>query len=74
MKKLLFLSFILAVLLLCLPAFAENPVPGKEKCGKSDCYWCTPMDITNEDAVWKMLCSPITVISGNQKEQYLLRA
>lgn len=32
------------------------------------------MDITNEDAVWKMLCSPITVISGNQKEQYLLRA
>lgn len=64
----------LILLLVCCGAQAENPCPGHEKCGKEHCYWCTPMDISNEQAVWEMLCAPITVIRGNQKDQYLLRS
>ena len=36
------------------------------------CYWCTPMDITDEAAVWAMLTAPITVVNEGQKEQVLL--
>ncbi len=42
-------------------------------CAHENCYWTTPMDITDEEAVWKMLMSPTTVISGYQKDQYALR-
>ena len=28
------------------------------------CFWCTPMDLEDEDAVWKMLTSPITVVQA----------
>ena len=38
------------------------------------CYWCTPMDIHDEDAVWAMLTSPITVVDAGQKEQVILYA
>lgn len=38
------------------------------------CYWCTPMDITDEAAVWAMLTAPITVVEAGQKEQVVLRA
>lgn len=38
------------------------------------CYWCTPMDITNEEAVWAMLTAPIQVVDAGQKEQVVLRA
>ena len=38
------------------------------------CYFCTPMDITDEEAVWAMLTSPISVVSGGQKEQVIIRA
>ncbi len=38
------------------------------------CYFCTPMDITDEAAVWQMLTSSITVVSGGQKEQVVIRA
>lgn len=36
------------------------------------CYWCTPMDITDEAAVWAMLTAPMTVVNAGQKEQALL--
>lgn len=39
-----------------------------------NCYWCTPMDITDEDAIWGMLTSPMTVVNLKQKEQALLYA
>ena len=62
---------------LCLPAevLAEAAyTPSREEgCGHESCYWTTPMDITREEAVWAMLMAPVTVISGNQKEQYPLR-
>lgn len=38
------------------------------------CYWCTPMDITDESAVWAMLTAPIQVVDVGQKEQVVLRA
>jgi len=42
--------------------------------GHSNCYWCTPMDITDEAAVWAMLTAPITVVDINQREQAILYA
>ena len=32
-------------------------------------YWGTPMDITDEEAVWEMLSAPITVIDASYKSQ-----
>ena len=34
-----------------------------------DCYWCTPMDLTDEEAVWKMLTAPITVVDLDMMKQ-----
>lgn len=39
-----------------------------------NCYWCTPMDITDEQAVWNMLIAPVKVIDAKQKEQVILYA
>lgn len=38
-------------------------------CGHAGCYWCTPMDITDEAAVWAMLTAPMTVVDAGQREQ-----
>lgn len=75
MKKLVFILTILTgfILAACATAYALEPTPGNPKCQKEGCYWCTPMDITDEQSVWKMLCSPITVLDGDQKDQYLMR-
>ena len=35
-----------------------------------NCYWCTPMDITDEEAVWKMLSSPFIVVDDGRKDAY----
>lgn len=35
-------------------------------------YWNTPMDITDEEAVWNMLMAPMTVVKGHQKDQVYL--
>ena len=32
-------------------------------------YWGTPMDITDEEAIWRMLSAPITVIDSTYKGQ-----
>ena len=41
-------------------------------------YWTLPMDITDEEAVWKVLTSPITVLDNGKKNaektQVILRA
>ncbi len=73
-KAILYFSVLLILLLLSVSALAEQPCPGTQKCGREGCYWCTPMDIDDTEAVWKMLCSPLTVLDGNQKDQYLVRA
>ena len=47
--------------------------PGRESCGKPNCYWETPMDYTNEAAMWAMLTAPMTVIDGDFRTQVYLR-
>ena len=37
------------------------------------CYWCTPMDITDEETVWKMLTSPIYTLNEEQMKQVIVR-
>ncbi|MBR0408250.1 MAG: L,D-transpeptidase family protein [Clostridia bacterium] len=51
------------------PAYRSEYHPGHE-----NCYWCTPMDIHDEDAVWAMLTAPITIVDVGQKEQVILYA
>ena len=51
---------------------AGNFIPGSTAAGQADSYWETPMDITDEAAVWAMLTAPMTVVKGNQKKQVLL--
>lgn len=51
------------------PAYMSEHRPQHE-----NCYWCTPMDITNEEAVWAMLTAPVTVLDMKQKQQAILRA
>ena len=47
--------------------------PGHESCGKPNCYWETPMDYRNEEAMWAMLTAPMTVIDGDFRTQVYLR-
>ena len=75
------LAALCALALLIAPAgvFGEEDAggrltPGEGKCGKSGCYWETPMDIRDEAAVWAMLTAPITVVDGEQTEQAVLYA
>lgn len=70
----LFILCLLALCLLPLPALGgEVFTPSRETaCGHEHCYWTTPMDIRDEQAVWAMLMSPVTVLKGNQKEQVQL--
>lgn len=64
------------------PAPTETPAPAvitpalrsQYTANHKNCYWCTPMDITDEAAVWGMLTAPMTVVDLKQKEQALLYA
>ena len=57
------------------PAALETAfTPGCESCGKAACYWETPMDPMDEEAVWAMLTAPITVLEGDTRLQVKLRA
>ncbi len=47
-------------------------IPGTVTTGTPGSYWETPMDITDEAAVWAMLTAPITVVKGDQKKQTYL--
>lgn len=49
------------------PAFRSEYHPEHE-----NCYWCTPMDMTNEAAVWAMLTAPITVVDIDQMKQTVI--
>ncbi len=51
-----------------IPAHS-SPYPQQHE----NCYWCTPMDIRDEQAVWNMLMAPITVVDTDQKKQVQLR-
>ena len=67
------LTFLMC-LLTALPALAEEapaPVntPGRETCGKENCFWETEMDFTDEATMWAMLTAPMTVVDGNFRAQ-----
>ena len=53
------------------PAYLSTHQPAEPH---ENCYWCTPMDITDEAAVWAMLTAPVTVVDGHQKTQVVLLA
>ena len=38
--------------------------------GEAPNYWNTPMDITDEKAIWAMLSAPITVVDTGKKDSY----
>ena len=62
--------------LFCLPpsASGEGVFTPSGETGEGGGYWLTPMDITDEAAVWTMLMAPVTVLTGGQQEQVVLRA
>ncbi|MBQ9265321.1 MAG: L,D-transpeptidase family protein [Clostridia bacterium] len=74
MKKWIFLCLI-GLLLFGFAAAEEVDTPSRKTTeGEKDVsYWTLPMDIRDEEAVWKMLTAPITVLKGNQKKQVYLR-
>ncbi len=73
-----------ALMMFSALAFGDEPLPpmqstspntpGQEKCGNPNCYWETPMDYTDEEAVWAMLTSPMTVVDGNFRARVYVRA
>ena len=70
---------LIALLCVMLPltALAEDaaapadPVstPGRERCGKENCFWETEMNVRDEAAMWAMLTAPMTVVDGNFRAQ-----
>ena len=38
------------------------------------CYWCTPMNLQDEEAVWAMLTAPMTVADINMNKQTIVYA
>ena len=52
----------------------HTPAEGSPvKCDHEVCYWTTPMGYTDEEAVWKILTAPVTVLDYNQRQQYKVR-
>ena len=51
------------------PAYRSEHHPGHE-----NCYWCMPMDLDDEQAVWGMLTAPITVADVDMNKQTVIYA
>ncbi|MBQ2953539.1 MAG: L,D-transpeptidase family protein [Clostridia bacterium] len=47
--------------------------PGRERCGQPGCFWETPMDPYDAEAMAAMLARPMTVIRGDPRSQVYLR-
>ena len=43
------------------------------QCDHATCYWKLPMGYTDEDAVWKVLMQPVTVLDVSERKQYKIR-
>ncbi len=53
------------------PAYQSQYTPNPKH---EACYWCTPMNIHDDEAIWSMLIAPVTVVKGdNPKKQVILR-
>ena len=67
------LCLILLLMLLPVCALAEVYTPGHGLCNKPDCFWETPMNLEDTEAIWAMLTAPMTVVKGDARTQaYLL--
>ena len=50
------------------PAYRSEYCPDNHE----NCYWCTPMNLENEEAVWSMLTAPITVVDVDMNKQTVI--
>ena len=50
------------------PAYRSTEAPEEEH---EHCFWCTPMNLEDEEAIWAMLTAPITVVQANDKAKPL---
>ena len=50
------------------PAYRSTEVPEEKH---ENCFWCTPMSLEDEEAIWAMLTAPITVVQANDKAKPL---
>ena len=56
--------------LLATDTFYHTPNELSEvKCDHEICFWKMEMGLMDEEAIWKVLTQPVTVISGKQREQ-----
>lgn len=69
-KRFLFIVLLFCTFFAVSAAHGECCTPGKETCGKENCFWETPMDITDEETIWKMLMQPMTIIKGDPRSQF----
>ena len=51
------------------PAYRSEEHPEHE-----GCYWCTPMDLTDDEAIWNMLTAPMTVADVDMNKQTIVYA
>jgi len=49
--------------------FYHTPGEGGPRCDHDICFWNMEMGNLDEDAVWKVLTQPVTVLEGAQREQ-----
>ena len=53
------------------PAYRSTETPSAPH---ENCYWCTPMSLEDEQAVWRMLTAPITVADIDMNKQTVIYA
>ena len=78
MRKILFSLLTVFLIFFVSAALAEEAITpacrSTYRPGHEACYWCTPMDIHDEEAVWAMLTAPITIVDAGQRDQVILYA
>ena len=52
--------------------FTPNEINGHQ-CDHLPCFWNLPMGQMDEEAIWKVLTQPVTVLKGAQREQIRVR-
>ena len=74
MKRLIVILLVLCMLPVC--GLGEGVFTPSQSvvCSHENCFWTTEMNVSDEERMWQMLQSPVTVLDGHQKSQYMLRA
>ena len=53
--------------------YTPNEMNGNAPCGHADCFWNLKMGCMDEEAIWRVLIRPVTVLKGAQREQIRAR-